>query len=190
MRNHLSGLLRTCMLLAAVSFAGAQPSHDAGAASPALLAQTAPTTPPPAVAPPPPPTPPPGSPVVVVPPEAQGPSVARIRFSGGEIAAGIGISWGDGTIVYHGVLRPFHISGLSVANVGITSLTATGNVYNLRRLEDFAGNYAEVAAGATIGGGGSVAYLRNEHGVVIEVTSSTVGLDFQLSSNGVSISLG
>ncbi len=190
MRNHLSGLLRTCMLLAAVSFAGGQPSHDAGAASPALLAQTAPTTPSPVVTPPPPPTASPGSPVVVVPPEAQGPSVARIRFSGGEIAAGIGISWGDGTIVYHGVLRPFHLSGLSVANVGITSLTATGNVYNLRRLEDFAGNYAEVAAGATVGGGGSVAYLRNEHGVVIEITSSTVGLDFQLSSNGVSVSLG
>jgi len=187
MRSHLSALLRTCMLLAAASFAGGQPSHAAEAASPALLAQTAPTTPPPAVAPP--PAPPPGSTVVVPPPEAQGPSVAHIRFSGGEIAAGIGLSWGDGTIAYHGVQRPFHISGLSVANVGITSLTATGKVYNLRRLEDFAGNYAEVAAGATIGGGGSVAYLRNEHGVVIEVTSSTVGLDFQLSSNGVSISL-
>jgi hypothetical protein len=186
MRSHLSALLRTCMLLAAASFAGGQPLHDAGAASPALLAQTAPTTPPPSVAPP--PAPPPGS-TVVVPPEAQGPSVARIRFSGGEVAVGIGFSWGDGTIAYHGVQRPFHISGLSVANVGISSLTATGKVYNLRRLEDFAGNYVEMAAGATVGGGGSVAYLRNERGVVIEITSSTVGLDFQLSSNGVSISL-
>jgi len=47
-----------------------------------------------------------------------------------------------------------------------------------------------LVAGATIGGGGSVAYLRNSHGVVIKVTSTSAGLDFQLSSNGVSISLG
>jgi hypothetical protein len=117
------------------------------------------------------------------------PPDARISFSGGEVALGIGYSWGNGTISFNGMQRPFHIKGLSIANVGVTSITANGEVYNLRRVEDFAGNYAAVAAGATVGGGASVTYLRNQNGVVIKIIATTAGLDFQLSGNGVGITL-
>jgi len=189
MTRQFIGSLATCLFAAAIASAAALPARAGGAASSVLLAQAAPTTAPPAMAPPPPASAPPGT-VVVPPPEAQAPAVGQIRFSGGEVAAGIGFSWGDGTIAFRGQQRPFHISGFSVANVGIADLTATGQVYHLRRLEDFAGRYVEVAAGATIGGGGSVAYLRNAKGVVIEISATTAGLDFQLSSNGVDISLG
>ncbi len=71
----------------------------------------------------------------------------------------------------------------------MTSITANGEVFNLRRVEDFAGNYAAVAAEATVGGGASVTYLRNQNGVVIKVIATTAGLDFQLSGNGVGITL-
>lgn len=111
----------------------------------------------------------------------------KVSFSGGQIAAGIGYSWGHGTLTYHGEHHLFRVSGFSVAHVGASSITAAGDVYNLERLEDFPGNYASLSAGITVGGGGSVAYLRNQNGVVIKVNSTSEGLDFQLAANGIHI---
>jgi hypothetical protein len=62
----------------------------------------------------------------------------------------------------------------------IAGYSLTGNVYNLEKLSDFEGNYVAATAGLTIAGGGSAAYL-NEHGVVIKLSSSTVGLRFNLA---------
>ena len=83
----------------------------------------------------------------------------------------------------------FKLKGLSVVDIGVAHITATGEVYNLSKLQDFNGNYVAVAAGATVGGGASVAYLKNEHGVVIKLHSTTVGLRFTLSADGVHIRL-
>lgn len=111
----------------------------------------------------------------------------HVTFSGGQIAAGIGYSWGHGTLTYRGEHHLFRISGFSVANVGAISITASGDVYNLERIGDFPGNYASVSAGITVGGGGSVAYLRNQNGVVIKIIATSEGLDFQLAANGIHI---
>ena len=62
-------------------------------------------------------------------------------------------------------------------------------MYNLKGLQDFDGNYSAVTAGLTIAGGGSVAYLKNENGVVIKLVSTTEGLRFNLSADGVHIKL-
>jgi len=53
--------------------------------------------------------------------------------------------------------------------VGATDFTATGKVYKLTQLSDFAGNYATAGAGTTVAGGGTALYLKNEHGVVIKL---------------------
>ena len=52
-----------------------------------------------------------------------------------------------------------------------------------------AGDYSAVTAGMTIIEGGSVAYLKNEKGVVIKLHSQTGGLRFNLSANGMHITL-
>jgi len=54
---------------------------------------------------------------------------------------------------------------------------------------DLSGNYSAVTAGATVVAGGSVAYLKNDNGVVIKLHSQTEGLRFNLSGNGVHITL-
>ena len=59
----------------------------------------------------------------------------------------------------------------------------------LQNLEDFNGNYTAVSAGLTVAGGGSVAVLRNEHGVVIKLHATTAGLRFTLAAEGVAIKL-
>ena len=54
-----------------------------------------------------------------------------ISLSTGSVAAGIGFSWGSGTLTYHGKKYPFSIDGLSVGAVGISRATASGTVWHL-----------------------------------------------------------
>jgi len=114
---------------------------------------------------------------------------ASVTLTGGAVAAGVGYVWGRGTLDYHGHQHRFKLNGLSVVDVGAAHITATGEVFNLSRLRDFSGNYVAAAAGATVAGGAGVAYLKNEHGVIIKLHSTTVGLRFTLSADGVNIRL-
>jgi hypothetical protein len=126
------------------------------------------------------------------PPVAEGaiPS-AYVWFSGGAVAVGIGFTWGHGTLYYSKDQKQykFKLSGVSVADVGGAGITAEGEVYNLASPADLSGEYSAVTAGVTIIEGGSVAYLKNEKGVVIKLHSQTGGLRFNLSANGVHITL-
>lgn len=112
-----------------------------------------------------------------------------LTFSGGAVAAGIGFVWGSGQLEYHGEFHPVKVSGLSVVDVGVAKLDASGAVYNLKRLQDFDGIYTTFAAGATVAGGGGVAYLRNQHGVVIKLNSTSEGLRLNLSADGVKLKI-
>jgi len=114
---------------------------------------------------------------------------ATVTLKGGSIAAGIGYTWGHGELAYQASALPFSISGVSVVDVGATNYSATGNVYHLTQLADFAGNYAALGAGITLAGGGTAVYLKNEHGVVIKLIASNVGLKFKLSADGVHVAL-
>jgi hypothetical protein len=122
---------------------------------------------------------------------AQDPALpdATVSLDAGSVAAGIGYTWGHGKVNFKNTYHKFTISGLSLLDVGGASISATGYVYNLTNIDDFAGNYSAYSAGATIGGGGSVAYMKNEHGVVIKLTSTTGGLRFNLAASGVNVKL-
>jgi hypothetical protein len=114
---------------------------------------------------------------------------ATVTLKGGSVAAGIGYTWGHGELTYQESSHQFSIKGVSVIDVGATDFTAAGNVYNLKDLADFAGNYVAAGAGITVAGGGTAVYLKNEHGVVIKLISTDVGLKFNLSADGVHIAL-
>lgn len=114
---------------------------------------------------------------------------ATLKLEGGSIAAGIGYVWGHGSLTYQGVAHKFSISGVSVVDVGAAKISATGDVSHLGKLSDFEGVYTAWSAGATLGGGGSAVYMKNEQGVVIKLISSTEGLRFNLSGNGVKVKL-
>lgn len=111
-----------------------------------------------------------------------------VEFSGGSVAAGVGYSWGSGTLTYKGVKYPITVDGLSAgAEAGVTSITASGSVYNLKKLEDFDGNYTAAGTGATVGGGAGVVTMKNQNGVVIDSVSTTQGLKLSLAAAGVKI---
>jgi hypothetical protein len=111
-----------------------------------------------------------------------------VEFSGGSVAAGIGYSWGSGTLTYKGVKYPITVSGLTAgASAGATAVTASGSVYNLAKIEDFDGNYTAVGTGGTVGGGASAVTMKNQNGVVIDSVSTTQGLKLSLDAGGVKI---
>lgn len=117
------------------------------------------------------------------------PPDATVRLTAGFVAAGIGYTWGNGVLTYKGREYPFSINGLSVVDVGIAQASASGSVYNLKKLEDFNGTYTGVTAGATVAGGAGAAAMENQNGVMINLVGTSQGLQFKLSMDGVKMTL-
>jgi hypothetical protein len=114
---------------------------------------------------------------------------ATLTLSDGSVAAGIGFTWGKGTLAYAGKTYPVKVEGLSVGEVGVTRATAKGTVSNLTKLDDFSGNYVAVGGGATAAGGVGVAVMKNQNGVVIELQSTTQGASLKLGAEGLRLTL-
>jgi|SRR5208282_2159711 len=112
-----------------------------------------------------------------------------IELSGGSVALGIGYSWASGKLVFQGKTYPLKVQGVSIVDVGASDYTATGSVHNLKRLEDFAGNFTAASAGATVAGGASGTIMKNQNGVTIELSATRQGLQFTLAPEGLKISL-
>lgn len=112
-----------------------------------------------------------------------------VELTSGSVAAGIGFSWGSGVLKFKGKEYPFKIDGLNIGSVGISNASAMGKVYNLKKVEDFSGNYASVDAGVTVGGGGAAATMKNQQGVILDLISTTQGLTFTLGTSGAKIQL-
>jgi hypothetical protein len=114
---------------------------------------------------------------------------AKITFSGGSIAAGIGYTWGSGTLFFNERSYPFTVQGLSVIDIGIAKIDGAGDVYNLKDVKAFPGTYVAAGVGATIAGGGTVAAMENENGVIIHFHSTTAGLKLHISTSGIVVRL-
>jgi hypothetical protein len=114
---------------------------------------------------------------------------ATIELKEGSVAAGIGFSWGSGTLTYKGKTYPVSVEGLSVGSVGIAQATASGKVYGLKDIKDFDGNYTAATAGLTAAGGGSATVMKNQNGVSIELVSTTQGVKVTLAASGVKLKI-
>jgi hypothetical protein len=114
---------------------------------------------------------------------------ATIKLSGGSVAAGVGVDWGRGTLTYHGQEYPISLKGLSVGDVGATSIVASGKVFHLKSLRDFDGNYTTVDPGVTAAGGAEVAVMKNQNGVTVELVSTTQGAQIGLGGAGVDMKI-
>lgn len=120
---------------------------------------------------------------------ADAPPDATLELKGGSVAVGVGFSWGSGTLNYKGKAYPISADGFDVGDVGITNITASGKVFNLKKLEDFNGNYTGAGAGAAVGGGGGAVILQNQNGVKIELLSTTQGVKLAIAAAGVKLQI-
>ena len=114
---------------------------------------------------------------------------ATIELSEGQVAVGIGWSWGSGTLTYKGKKYRVKVEGLSVGEVGIVRATARGDVFDLKKIEDFSGNYTAAGAGATVGGGVGASIMKNQNGVEFRLTSTTQGASLMLAASGIKLTV-
>jgi len=114
---------------------------------------------------------------------------ATIDVSGSSVAAGIGFTQTKGTVHFQGKSYPVRLEGLSVAEVGAQKISATGEVYNLSRLEDLNGTYSAVSAGAALGSGAQETTMQNQNGVEINLHGTVEGVNLKLSVDGFTITL-
>ena len=113
----------------------------------------------------------------------------KVSINSTSIAAGIGVSWGDGTLSLKGKNYKFSIQGLSLVDFGISKASAVGDVYNLTDVSKFEGNYAAGEAGFALAGGMGGMSLRNQSGVIMHLRSVTKGAKLQLGPSGMTIKL-
>jgi hypothetical protein len=130
---------------------------------------------------------------IAVPPPVEEPVTAAppayVSLESTAIGAGIGLSWGEGWLSYEGQRYDFSVKSLSLGDLGVAKLISEGAVSNLERLDDFAGTYLAVDAGAAAGVGAGAVSMRNEHGVVISLRSDVEGVQLRLGAEGVRITM-
>lgn len=114
---------------------------------------------------------------------------ATLKLSEGSVAVGIGWSWGKGHLSYQGKTHKFKIEGLSIGEVGMTKAEATGEVFNLKSLDDFNGVYAAASAEATGGKGAGITAVINPKGVRIVLKSETKGGNLKVAAEGIKFTL-
>lgn len=101
----------------------------------------------------------------------------------------VSASGGHGTLHFRGRSYAFNLGSLGVGGIGVAKVHATGEVYNLARIEDFPGNYLQARAGYAAGEGKGVLRLQNSEGVVLKLHTRTKGLALQLGADGLRIEM-
>lgn len=102
----------------------------------------------------------------------------------------VGGSFGKGQLKFRGKTHDFKINGISAgANIGASKISAVGEIYDLKKLSDFPGTYVQFSGGITLAGGVGGTVLKNQNGVIMRLQSTSQGLQFNLSSSGVTVKL-
>jgi hypothetical protein len=117
---------------------------------------------------------------------------ATLRMSMGGVHIGIGGSSGSGTLTYRGKNYPFKVSGMAIGRVGVTNSSAVGDVFNLRHLQDFNGNYTVSGAGTrgvTLGAGRTGTIMSNQAGVIVRISSTQKGVAVNATGGSLTMQL-
>lgn len=95
---------------------------------------------------------------------------------------------GGGKLYFGGKTYNFTVGGLGIGGFGISTMKATGNVYNLTSPEQFAGAYVQGRYGYAAGtSGNGELWLKNPAGVVMELKTERQGLALSLGGDAVYI---
>jgi hypothetical protein len=113
----------------------------------------------------------------------------KVSIESRSIAAGVGVTWGDGKLTFKGKNYPFSIDGLTLVDWGISKASATGEVYDLTDPAKLAGTYVAAEAGLTLAGGMGGMVLRNQDGVILHLHSVSRGARLQLGTSGLKITM-
>lgn len=116
--------------------------------------------------------------------------VAQVSIDETQFGFIIGGSMGGGVLTYDGKKYPFKMGGLSLgANIGVSKFSATGQVYDMKDVSQFAGTYVRLTGSVALGGGVGDMTLKNENGVIMSLKGTTQGLQLNAGASGVTVTL-
>ena len=99
-------------------------------------------------------------------------------------------SAGTGVLSFRGVQYPFEVGGVGVGGFGLSTIDATGEVYNLGDLGQFPGTYGQARYGFAIGtASAGDLWLQSEAGVIMHLKAKRTGLMLSLGGDAVVISM-
>jgi len=97
---------------------------------------------------------------------------------------------GGGKLNFGGKSYPFTIGGLGIGGFGFSKIEATGTVYNLTRLDQFSGAYAQGRYGIAVGDRSTgELWLSNVEGVAMSLKAKREGLALSLGGDAIYIDL-
>ena len=95
---------------------------------------------------------------------------------------------GGGTLNFQGKSYRFTVGGLGIGGFGVSKMQATGEVYNLKELRQFAGAYGQARYGVAAGDkSAGEMWLQNPNGVLISLRARRTGLALSLGADAVYI---
>ncbi|HWA46764.1 MAG TPA: hypothetical protein VG742_00750 [Dongiaceae bacterium] len=98
---------------------------------------------------------------------------------------------GGGILNYGGHQYDIEVGGLGVGGIGVSRMVATGIVYNLHDVRDFAGAYVQARYGLALGDLSSgELFLQNTKGVALRLKAERTGLALSLGGDAVYIGFG
>lgn len=101
----------------------------------------------------------------------------------------VGAGGGNGTLVCHGRAYGLTVGGIGLGSLGVAAADLAGTASNVHNPANVAGTYGAAGAGVTFIGGGQVATLQNEKGVVLHIGGGQVGFQVSLGLAGMTIGL-
>ncbi len=114
--------------------------------------------------------------------------VGQITFEATSVGVGATMSWGKGWLTFKGKSYPILVQGLGVVGLGLSKVKARGQVYNLKKPADIAGDYAEAGAGIALVGGVKGFLAKSQKGVVLDLTAEQTGVSFNIGGGAFTIS--
>jgi hypothetical protein len=101
----------------------------------------------------------------------------------------VGAGGGSGTLVCHGRAYRLSVGGIGLGSLGIAAADLAGTASNVHNPASVAGTYGAAGAGVTFVGGGQVATLQNQNGVVLHLSGGQVGFQVSLGLAGMTLAM-
>jgi len=100
-----------------------------------------------------------------------------------------GGSKGHGVLHFQGRNYPFTTAGAGIGGFGVSRFDASGAVYNLKSVGDFAGPYGRIRTGLALGDvGKGKMLLRNANGVTVRLSGVRKGLALAAGADAMVVS--
>ena len=115
---------------------------------------------------------------------------ATLTFKAKDFGYLFRVEWGNGRLsMPDGHHYNFSVKGGTVLGAGVAVVTASGKIFNLKKLEDFNGTYVHADAGISVIVGKKVSIMKNDKGVEIHLTAHQQGLQLSAGVGGLALEI-